>query len=131
MENIPNACEKYPEFVASISKPGEAIAATITPHQLHLLHMILGVAGEVGELVDVLKKHVMYGKPLDREHVIEELGDIEFYLQGLRNGLRMNRWEIVERNVAKLSKRYSAGSYSDQQAISRKDKQEAPDMKFD
>lgn len=85
--------------------------------------MILGVAGEVGELVDVLKKHVMYGKPLDREHVIEELGDIEFYLQGLRNGLRMNRWDIVERNVAKLSKRYSAGSYSDQQAISRQDKQ--------
>ena len=125
-------CDKYAEFVASISKPGEAIAATITPHQLHCLHMILGVAGEVGELVDVLKKHVMYGKPLDREHVIEELGDIEFYLQGLRNGLRMNRWDIVERNVAKLSKRYAAGSYSDQQAISRQDKcQEAPDIKFD
>ena len=45
-----------------------------------LKHGVVGAAGEVGELLDGLKKSWVYEKPYDRENVVEELGDTEFYL---------------------------------------------------
>ena len=64
----------------------------------------------------------IYGKPLDRENVIEELGDLEFYMEGLRQGLGITREETLQANVAKLGARYAAGKYSDKAAIARADK---------
>jgi NTP pyrophosphatase (non-canonical NTP hydrolase) len=84
--------------------------------------MIMGVSGESGELLDAIKKAVIYNKPLDIENVIEELGDIEFYLEGLRQGLGIDRGETLDANVKKLSVRYEAGSYSDTAAQTRADK---------
>lgn len=112
----------YAKFVAQITKPGRDIAASLTPEEAHLIHMIMGIAGEAGELLDSIKKHVIYQKPLDLANVREELGDIEFYLQGLRNGLQLDRQSIIDENYGKLSKRYSAGTYSNEQAITRADK---------
>ena len=51
--------------------------------------MVVGVSGEAGELLDAVKKAVIYRKPLDLENVIEELGDLEFYMEGLRQGLEI------------------------------------------
>jgi hypothetical protein len=64
----------------------------------------------------------VYGKPLDRGNVLEELGDLEFYMEGLRQGIQATREEVLRHNMAKLSKRYSSGSYSDAQAQERADK---------
>jgi NTP pyrophosphatase (non-canonical NTP hydrolase) len=86
--------------------------------------MSLGLAGEVGELLDALKKFAIYGKPLDQANVIEELGDIEFYLAGVRDELRIDRQTCLAANVAKLSKRYPTGSYTNSQAIERADKRD-------
>jgi NTP pyrophosphatase (non-canonical NTP hydrolase) len=44
-----------------------------------LLHAALGVAGEVGELVDHYKRHIFYGAPIDRVNVIEECGDLLWF----------------------------------------------------
>lgn len=88
-----------------------------------LLHAAVGVAGESGELLDIVKKHWAYGKELDREHLIEELGDIEFYLEALRQQAGLHRDHIIEANIAKLQKRYPK-TYSDDLAIARLDKQE-------
>lgn len=113
----------HSELVTNLCKPGGDIAAEITNSDAHAIHMIMGVAGEVGELLDAIKKSVIYRKPLDLENVIEEMGDIEFYLEGLRQGLNLDRDVILQANIDKLSKRYSSGSYSDTEAKSRADKQ--------
>ena len=95
---------------------------TITHQQAELLHAAIGIAGEAGELLDAVRKHVFDGKPLDRENVIEELGDLCFYLEAAMQVVNAFRYEIEYDNQAKLSKRYEGG-YSDQQAQERKDKQ--------
>src|ERR1035438_3961414 len=48
--------------------------------QLRLLHAAMGISGESGELMDAVKKHIMYNKPLDVENVKEELGDLLWYM---------------------------------------------------
>jgi len=113
--------EDYAAFVGRLTKPGEAIAEALTPEKAHLWHAATGVSTEAGELLDAAKKHVIYGKPLDRQNVIEELGDIEFYMEGLRQGLGISREEVLAHNAAKLSVRYGGG-YSDAAAQARADK---------
>lgn len=115
---------KHNEMVAALAKPGADIVATLSPENAHTLHMAVGVSGEAGELLDAIKKATIYNKPMDRENVIEELGDLEFYMEGLRQGLNITREETIEANIAKLGVRYSSGSYSDKQAQERADKQE-------
>jgi NTP pyrophosphatase (non-canonical NTP hydrolase) len=93
-----------------------------TPLQCELLHAAIGIAGEAGELLDAVRKHVFDGQPLDGENVIEELGDLNFYFEAACQSIGVTREEIEQENQAKLSKRYEGG-YSDQQAQERKDKQ--------
>jgi len=112
----------HAHMVLALVKPGEEIVATFTPSSAHILHMAVGVSGEAGELLDAIKKNVFYNKPLDRANVIEELGDLEFYMSGLRQGLGITRDEVLEANIQKLFKRYASGSYSDKQAQERADK---------
>jgi len=113
----------HPELVCALAKPGEAIVASITPDTAHQLHMAVGISGEAGELLDAVKKAAIYCKPIDLQNVIEELGDLEFYMEGLRQGLGITRDQCLAANIEKLSKRYHAGSYSDAQAQARADKE--------
>ena len=82
--------------------------------------MALGIGGEAGELVDLLKKHLMHNKPLDINAVIKEMGDLEFYLQGLRSALSISRDKVLEANIEKLETRYQEG-YSDKASLARLD----------
>lgn len=116
--------KEYNEMVKALAKDGEEIRSDLTATDAHIIHMIMGVAGEVGELLDAIKKAVMYRKRMDRANVVEELGDIEFYLEGLRQGLEIDRQEVLSANYNKLNKRYSSGSYSNDQAQARADKNE-------
>ena len=115
----------HPELVAALAKPGADIVATLRPEDAHALHMAVGIAGEAGELLDAVKKAAIYRKPIDRANVVEELGDLEFFMEGLRQGLGITRQEVLDHNIAKLSKRYSSGSYSDKHAQERADKNPA------
>tara|TARA_R110000765_G_scaffold92333_1_gene174534 strand:+ start:27 stop:380 length:354 start_codon:yes stop_codon:yes gene_type:complete len=117
MQNINHA-----DMVAQLAKPGLQIACEMSGEDAHTLHMAVGISGESGELLDAVKKSVIYRKPLDRENVIEELGDLEFYMEGLRQGLSITREETIEANISKLGKRYKGHSYSDAQAQDRADK---------
>lgn len=112
----------HAELVQKLAKSGEHIVAQITPDQAHLWHMATGVSGEAGELLDAIKKHVVYAKPLDRENVIEELGDLEFYMEGIRRGLGITREEVLQANITKLAKRYPQMVYSNAAAQERADK---------
>lgn len=112
----------YAEFVAALAKPGQAIQSTLTPEKVDLLHMTIGVSGEAGELMDAVKKHVVYNKALDRENIVEELGDLKFYLQGIMNNLSITAEEIETHNRNKLAARYTGLVYTDKAAQDRVDK---------
>lgn len=112
----------YPQFVAALCKPGEAILKDLSPSRAHLLHMAVGVAGEAGELLDVVKKSAIYNKDLDVDHLVEELGDIEFFLQGIYNELHLSREQVLLANIEKLSSRYPQGAFSNSDAQARADK---------
>lgn len=113
----------HSELVTALCKPGKDIVNTITSNDAHILHMAVGIAGEAGELLDAIKKAVIYRKPLDLENVIEELGDLEFYMEGLRQGVKLDRETTLNENIAKLTKRYNKLTYSDDHANARADKE--------
>jgi NTP pyrophosphatase (non-canonical NTP hydrolase) len=121
----------HANLVKALAKPGAEIAANMTDNDAHLIHMVLGICGEAGELLDAIKKSVIYKKPLDLANAVEELGDIEFYLEGLRQGLGIQRETTLLVNREKLSKRYAAGTYSDAAAQLRADKTEDSPMPTD
>lgn len=110
-------------LVAALAKPGADIIRDLTPKNAHLWHMASCVCGEAGELFDAIKKPAIYAKgEVDRANVVEELGDIEFYLEGIRKGLDITRGETLVANMAKLQKRYSAGKFTNAAAQERADK---------
>jgi NTP pyrophosphatase (non-canonical NTP hydrolase) len=112
---------EYHEFVSSKCKKGKDIIEDLSHEKAELLHMAIGVSGEAGELLDAIKKHCIYNKEIDFKNVVEELGDIEFYLQGIRSILCVDRIDVINQNIDKLSKRY-VGGYSNKQAQERNDK---------
>lgn len=113
---------EYSDMVSRLAKPGHKIAEEMTPKNAHMIHMAVGISGEAGELLDAVKKAVIYQKDLDVENVIEELGDLEFYMEGLRQGLGITREQCLNSNIEKLSKRYHSLGYTDKHAAERLDK---------
>jgi len=112
----------FAEMVKALAKDGDEIAQELSGLDAHILHMAVGVSGEAGELIDAIKKAVIYRKDIDIKNIIEELGDLEFYMEGLRQGLGISREETITANIEKLGKRYSDGEYSDVDAQVRADK---------
>lgn len=72
--------EQHAAMVAALSKPGEVIQRDLTPHQAAIWHHATGIGTEAGEVLTTAKAYSIYGRPIDRENVIEELGDLEFYM---------------------------------------------------
>jgi NTP pyrophosphatase (non-canonical NTP hydrolase) len=115
----------YRQFVRTLCKAGSIIAAEMTPDDAHKLHMAVGASGEAGELLDAIKKAVIYRKPLDIANVREECGDILFYVTGLLDSIGCGLDEIITENMEKLSLRYQSLSFSNHAAITRADKNPA------
>lgn len=111
--------DMYKKFVDDLFQ----FPKSITPEQGRLLHAIIGIAGEAGELLDTLKRHVMYKEELDVSNIKEEAGDILFYLEALLNTFNWTLDEVRDENIQKLTKRYPSGfSYED--ALRKRDKDE-------
>lgn len=85
---------------------------------LRLLHAVMGIATESGELLDALKKHLFYGKPLDIVNIKEELGDKEWYTALALDTLLSDYEEIMTTNNAKLRKRYPH-KFTEENALNR------------
>lgn len=111
----------YEDIVQNLIKSSDEILKTLTPDQLHLLHVCVGLSGEVGELLDLIKKMVVYSKFVSRDDLINEMGDVEFYLQALRTHTNISREQAINANVQKLKKRYPDFVYSNDDAIARVD----------
>lgn len=91
------------------------------PYEAICSNMCMGLAGETGETVDIFKKHIYQGKDLDINDVIEEIGDILWYIANLCNVNKITMKECMESNVEKLRKRYPNG-FSIKDALERADK---------
>ena len=74
-----------------------------------LSNMAMGITGEAGEVVDILKKHLYQGHELDIPHIIEELGDVMFYIVNLCNLLDIDLEKTIANNYYKLLERYPEG----------------------
>lgn len=81
---------------------------------IRLLHAAMGMATEAGEFLDALKKHVFYGKLLDKTNLVEELGDMFWYLGVASDVLGVPFEEIMQINHNKLFARYSKGFNSEE-----------------
>lgn len=113
--------DKYSKFVKSRTKSPSQITASFSASKASLVHSVMGICGEAGELLDSIKKTVIYDKELDIDNIVEELGDLEFYMEMLRQEIDLTREFILVKNISKLEKRYPT-KYTDKDALERKDK---------
>ena len=72
-------------------------------------NMIFGANGELGEVTDILKKHLYQGHKLDKQHLAEEIGDTLFYIVNLCTIYNLDVEDILQGNVDKLRKRFPEG----------------------
>ena len=74
-----------------------------------LLNSVMGLCGESGEAIDIVKKHHFHGHELDKEKLVKELGDVAWYLAEAATALDISLEEILSANIEKLKKRYPEG----------------------
>ena len=110
----PDEIMAYPAFVALLFKQEEF---------RHMVdHARGGICEEAGELSTCLKRHVVYGQELDIMNLVEELGDLRFFMQAVMNLFNIDEQQVLQRNADKLSARYKSLAWSAEDAANRADK---------
>ena len=74
-----------------------------------LINSVMGLCGEAGEAIDIVKKWLMQGHELDKEHLIRELGDVAWYLAEAATALDISLETVLQINLDKLDKRFPKG----------------------
>lgn len=74
-----------------------------------LINSVMGLCGEAGEAIDIVKKWMAQGHELDREHLAKELGDVAWYLAEAATVIDISLEDIFQANIDKLKKRYPNG----------------------
>lgn len=74
-----------------------------------LINGVMGLCGEAGEAIDLVKKHLHQGHALDREGLLKELGDIAWYLAETAYALDADLESVLKGNIDKLRRRYPQG----------------------
>jgi NTP pyrophosphatase (non-canonical NTP hydrolase) len=95
----------------------EGTTASMALH-LRTMHHLIGLQTELGELVDAYKKTIYYGQPLDTVNVLEEVGDLEYYLELFCDSVGVDRAQARETVVNKLKLRYP-DKFTQKDAIDR------------
>ena len=83
-----------------------------------LINAVMGLCGEAGESIDIVKKWLAQGHELDKEHLVKELGDVAWYLAEAATALEIPLNDIFQRNLDKLQQRYPNG-FDESQSIHR------------
>lgn len=87
----------------------EAMRTANGMHGDLLQNGVMGLCGEAGECVDLVKKHLFQGHELDKEHLAKELGDVAWYLAVTAKAIGYDLNTILQMNVKKLRDRYPDG----------------------
>lgn len=121
-ESTFTAPAEYIKKVKSVDTNYPAVNERISDNQSMqaLVHGSLGLAGETGEVVDMIKKHLIFNKPLDTDKLKKELGDVLWYMSVIIHEIGSSYEEIMQMNAEKLDARYPQG-FSEQAALERKD----------
>ena len=82
-----------------------------------LINSVMGLCGESGEAIDIVKKWMAQGHELDKAHLAKELGDIAWYLAEAATALDLPLEEILQANLDKLKKRYPDGFESQKSLV--------------
>ncbi|WP_167956521.1 nucleoside triphosphate pyrophosphohydrolase family protein [Anaerosporobacter faecicola] len=85
-----------------------------------LINGVMGLCGESGEAIDLVKKHLAQGHPLNQEELAKELGDIAWYLAETALAIGYSLEEIFQMNIEKLKKRYPEG-FDQEKSIHREE----------
>ena len=78
-----------------------------------LINSVMGLCGEAGEAIDIVKKWLAQGHDLDKEHLAKELGDIAWYLAEAAYALDTPLDQVLQSNIDKLRARYPEGFSAD------------------
>ena len=85
-----------------------------------LINGVMGLCGEAGECIDIVKKHLAQGHALDKEKLVKELGDVAWYLAETAYALDVDLESVLQGNLDKLRMRYPDG-FDAQQSMNRKE----------
>jgi NTP pyrophosphatase (non-canonical NTP hydrolase) len=85
-----------------------------------LINGVMGLCGESGEAIDLVKKHLAQGHELDREKLAKELGDVAWYLAETATAIGYPLEEILQMNIDKLRARYPEG-FAVERSVNRED----------
>lgn len=85
-----------------------------------LTNGVMGLCGESGECVDLMKKHLFQGHELDTAHLAKELGDVAWYLAVAAYAIGYDLETILQMNVDKLKERYPNG-FEAEKSLHRKE----------
>ena len=85
-----------------------------------LINGVMGLCGESGEVIDIVKKWLAQGHDLDRDKIIKELGDVAWYIAEIAHVLGVPLEEVLTKNIDKLKARYPEG-FSTDNSVNRKD----------
>ena len=78
-----------------------------------LINGVMGLCGESGEAIDIVKKWLAQGHTLDKEKLAKELGDIAWYLAETAYALDIPLEDILQANIEKLAKCYPEGFHAE------------------
>lgn len=96
----------------------ELSSRTAAKHDNELINYGLGIAGEAGEVADLIKKSSFHGHSIDKAEVKKELGDVLWYLGQIARLTGLTLEEVAQGNIDKLMKRYPEG-FSTERSINR------------
>lgn len=99
---------------------------TANPHDGALVNYALGIAGEAGEVADMVKKAVFHGHELDMNDMRKELGDVLWYLSNIAAQVEIDLEEVAMMNIIKLKERYPDG-FDTEKSKNRKEYLEGAD----
>jgi NTP pyrophosphatase (non-canonical NTP hydrolase) len=105
-------------LITDLMDYGPVIERLSNIHTVRLLHAAMGLCTEAGEFMDMLKKHILYGKPLDEINLKEELGDKLWYTALALDELKSTFDQCMETNIEKLRARYP-NKFTEHDALNR------------
>lgn len=85
-----------------------------------LINGVMGLCGESGEAIDIVKKHIAHNHELNKDNLAKELGDVAWYLAETATALGYSLEDILKMNIDKLKKRYPDG-FDSEKSIHRKE----------
>lgn len=106
---------EYQEACLRTEPPAAKISETT-----RLENGLMGLNGEAGEAIDILKKFLFQGHELDKKHLARELGDVAWYLAVTADALGYYLEDIFQMNIDKLKARYPDG-FDQERSVNRKE----------